>query len=306
MLEQFRGKAANGRVDRFAKSETDFRKQLKWLIHNPPEGSAPMKITPEMAGVMLERNEEDEEGRNRRLSKSRVTSIADDIRRSEWIQTGHPIVFGANGKLLDGQHRLYAIMDANRAVTADVRFGVDPQAFFKMDQGGKRTAGDIFSIAGVPNSTHIAAATKWVRCYQQFGEIMEGPTLHCSPKDLYRYYCRHKDLQESLTAGKRFGQLASPSLMTALHYLCSEKNADMADVFFEQMATGIGLTSGREPIAKLRKKLIEMKTSGVKVRAPRLAAYTIMAWNATRRRKKLTSFRWRTEQSPNEAFPEIL
>lgn len=99
------------------------------------------KITPTLAKTMLERNTE-----NRPVRRGHVKSIADAITRGEWKVTHQGIAFAKDGRLLDGQHRLAAIAEANIAVMMMVSWDVDEEAFFALDQGLKRAASDILDI----------------------------------------------------------------------------------------------------------------------------------------------------------------
>lgn len=99
------------------------------------------RITPEMAKTMLERNTE-----NRHVRRSHIKSIADAITRGEWKVTHQGIAFAKDGRLLDGQHRLSAIIDADQPVMMMVSWDVEEEAFFALDQGLKRAPSDILGV----------------------------------------------------------------------------------------------------------------------------------------------------------------
>ena len=70
-----------------------------------------LTITPSMAEEMLSKNKS-----NRKLRNTVVNSYASQMASGKWHLTGQGITFGKNGQLLDGQHRLSAIVLANTAV----------------------------------------------------------------------------------------------------------------------------------------------------------------------------------------------
>jgi hypothetical protein len=76
-----------------------------------------MTITPDMAATWLETSEG-----NRRIRQDHVNTLADHIRHGRWRLTHDPIAFDHNGKLVDGQHRLWAIVLAGKAVRAMVSY----------------------------------------------------------------------------------------------------------------------------------------------------------------------------------------
>lgn len=70
-------------------------------------------ITPELAKEYLTHNIET----NRRINKKRVSSYAKNIIAGAWQLNGEPICFNQNGQLVNGQHRLSAIIQANRSIS---------------------------------------------------------------------------------------------------------------------------------------------------------------------------------------------
>ena len=72
-------------------------------------------ITPELARGMLIDNEG-----NRRKRELWVNYLANCIRNNEWKPTHQGIAFSENGKLLDGQHRLHAIIKADIPVVVSL------------------------------------------------------------------------------------------------------------------------------------------------------------------------------------------
>jgi hypothetical protein len=68
-------------------------------------------ITPEMAAKMLEK-----QNGNRAVRTSVVKSYANDMACGAWKTTHQGIAFNANGELIDGQHRVAAIIMANKPI----------------------------------------------------------------------------------------------------------------------------------------------------------------------------------------------
>jgi hypothetical protein len=62
-------------------------------------------ITPKQAQVILAHND-----RNRSLASSRVTVYSGAMLAGEWRMNGETIKFNGDGTLLDGQHRLAAVV----------------------------------------------------------------------------------------------------------------------------------------------------------------------------------------------------
>ena len=94
-------------------------------------------ITPELAVSYLENNTD-----NRAVTQNTVTALAELIRKGEWRITHQGIAVSPTGRLLDGQHRLWAIIEAGIPVHILVARNVPDEAFAYMDIGKKRSLAD--------------------------------------------------------------------------------------------------------------------------------------------------------------------
>lgn len=295
---------------------SDCRKKLRWLIGNPPQNLAlPMVITPSMAQVMMERNKDDE-WQNRPSSESGLRRYARSMLKG-WKYTGETIIFSKSGRLLNGQHRLLACIQASVAFPCLVAFAVEDDAFKFMDSGLARTAGHIFAIEGILNYNFAAAVARIVYSYQSTTSWNGKTERYLESDELLEFYYRHTGIQDSHKYGR---MLNSPdkankakSLMPqrwggALHYICSRKSKSDADNFFAKIATGVGITSNRDVTYKIRNKLLANagENPGNKEADVYIAAYTVKAWNAWRRGEKREYLRWRGNQAPNEPFPRAV
>lgn len=99
-----------------------------------------MTVTPELAAHYLQNNKS-----NRKLHPSHVARLADDIRSGRWQLTHQGIAINRHGELLDGQHRLRAIVATGVAVPMMVATGVISESAMGLmvDVGAVRTATDI-------------------------------------------------------------------------------------------------------------------------------------------------------------------
>ena len=104
------------------------------------------EITPEIATEMLAKNK-----RNyRKLSKTKVEVLARELRANEWLSTTQGVGFDTDDKLIDGQHRLSAIVATNITVPSMlVCYGLTPKAKYKIDVGNKRTFADLTGLPTV-------------------------------------------------------------------------------------------------------------------------------------------------------------
>ncbi len=104
-----------------------------------------MLVTPKMAREWLNKNTS-----NRPLRPNVVSGLMSAFQRGEWKVTHQGIAFGVSGRLLDGQHRLSFIAELpeKSVVPINVTTGQDDDTFDAIDQGVKRTMGDLYEISG--------------------------------------------------------------------------------------------------------------------------------------------------------------
>lgn len=277
------------------------RKKLRWLI-NDAKCAVKLMITPAMAAVMMERNASDE-WKNRPTSKRTFVRYVRAM-KAGWKYTGETIIFSKSGNLLNGQHRLFAAMAANVGFPCLVVFGVDDDAFKFIDVGCPRTAGHIFAIEGILNFNNAAAVARLLYGYLNI-KGWDGTAPVMENDDLLSFYYEHKDIQESIVWGRRIQRsgLMPGRWAGFCHYICASHNRSEADEFFDGIAEGANLVRA-SALFNLRKRLEkESQATQASVGEVHLAAYTIKAWNASRRNVLMEKFFWRPEKNPNEPFP---
>lgn len=98
-------------------------------------------IDPEKATTWLEDNTS-----NRPIVQSHVDYLASMMKGNEWLVTHQGIAFSDKGRLLDGQHRLWAVVESGCTVQMMVSRGLDEQSFKYLDIGKKRSTGDSLGI----------------------------------------------------------------------------------------------------------------------------------------------------------------
>jgi len=112
-------------------------------------------ITPALAKHFLEKNVSN----YRTKQETIVTKYSKDMENDLWETNGSPIVFSKEGILLDGQHRLNAIVKSGKSVVMYVIFDADPSSIF--DAQHKRSIVQILRAMGysvAPTTPAVARA----------------------------------------------------------------------------------------------------------------------------------------------------
>lgn len=100
-------------------------------------------VTPEMASRWLEGNTH-----NRNKREQLVHSYARDLEAGAWGFNGETVKFAADGTLLDGQHRLMAIVRAKKPALLLVVSGLPRSAQKTIDTGAARKFADQLGMDG--------------------------------------------------------------------------------------------------------------------------------------------------------------
>lgn len=83
---------------------------------------------------------------NRHLNADYVLSLAVAMETGKWDAEASEIVFDETGALVDGHHRLHAIIAYDKSVTMLVKRGVSKSARAVIDTGRTRTINDLFTM----------------------------------------------------------------------------------------------------------------------------------------------------------------
>lgn len=187
-----------------------------------------VEIDPDMARLYL-----DERAQNRNVSRATITAYADDMRSGRWAINGSTIVVDQDGRLIDGQHRLEACVEAGVAFSTYL-VQVDSQAMHTIDTGRKRTVGDALTIAGHSYGKDAASALRLLVALARNdlgAKVTSGRALEI--------VANHPHLLSSAEAAKHPAAAAhiAPSAATAFYYLASQEDAPRAAAALRVMAS---------------------------------------------------------------------
>jgi hypothetical protein len=271
-----------------------------------------MTITPAMAEEWLKYSlDHSDVVRNRPVSDSVVESYVKEIQRGVWVLNGETIKLTEDGIVLDGQHRLWAIVYADKPITTWVVKGVDAKAFATIDRGRTRTVGNILSISGENDTNVLAAALNHLFRYRNRSIERSVTRNSQTAQEALDLLEKEQDLKDSLSPVRSwFARTGVMSLSSAVfcHYVFSQKAPRVADEFMEKLGTGIDLGRG-DPVRILREKLLLRKTSPRhRLTAKEILALTFKAWKLRLAGKAIvrsSQLVWRSKSSPTKAAEEF-
>jgi hypothetical protein len=254
-------------------------------------------ITPEIAASLLEKNHN-----NRTLNDACVERYCNLIRSNDFFYGGGTIKIDITGRLIDGQHRLAAIVASGIAQRLCVQRGLHPDTQAVIDTGRKRSAADWLHILGFKDQNALAAAVRLVATYYRDPNW----TAKKRPDDMENgqiaaFLAIHPDVEGSV-GRKRINITPSAHAMT--HYVLGRIDSKARDEFFDGLESGAGLDE-KSPILSLRNWAFNTHNlrNNTRTPVPVQIAYIFKSWNYWRTGRSVRSIHWRTEGSNPESFP---
>ena len=258
-------------------------------------------ITPVVATEMLKKNLN-----NRKVSEKHVNFLAQEMRNGNWLFDGQPLRFDENNVLIDGQHRLNAIIRSKTSQNILIITGLKKESFKVMDTGKNRNAADVLSINGEIYYAQISSCARFI-IKLKGGNSAGGSRLSTtSNTSIVEWLENNRIIVDHIRTSdklkKEFSGVLSQTYIASFLFLFAEKDAIKSQDFMRKLCTGLDLTE-KDPILTLRKTLIKDKTSKASLPAKDKQALIIKGWNAYRLAKQPRFLRW---DKNTDAFPNII
>ena len=265
-------------------------------------------VTVETIGPITAQEYLNQMPKNRRLSQAGVDRWAKAMKEDDWIpEANGPIRFDTDGNLIDGQHRLRALIATGLALSFIVVRNVPPAGLYVMDLNRTRTLADALYINGETDSGGLASTINFYSEYLRSGMVQKiswggkGLTI---PEAL-ALLNEAPGLRGSLKTGhsmRRFFQ-GGPGRWAIVHYILSSVDAEDAAAFLSQLSTGIDLHQAH-PILHLRRRLLEDAGAIRKLPIRDYTALIFKAWNMWRTGKTTPrALYWRAGGRNPESYP---
>lgn len=256
-------------------------------------------ISPDMAKKWLNNTPE----QFRKLNTERAKRIAEHITSGRWEENGETIKISREGRILDGQHRLYACTVANQPIRSLVVYEVTDTVF--VDTGKARSASELLQHNGYANATTLAATAKWQWLYEN-GKITDsGERAVASPDEILRIVKKHPTLLNAIATARQCDTICNTTPVAFAYYQFSQRDPDLADLFISCLSTGLNLKNN-DAVYILRQQFIKDTKSTKKMQTIHRLALIVKAWNAWRQNRTVSNLVWRRIGPTAEDFPEIL
>lgn len=240
-----------------------------------------VKLTPGLASEWLKANRN-----NRPLSRAHVGTLAKQMQEGHWLFNAQPIVISNGETVLDGQHRLHAVIESGVTIEALVVYGVAEEAFTTIDTGKTRNGRDVLCMMYPDTGQSIAQS---VSAAARFSILFLGKTFARKEKisnpEILEFVAKNPALwrmAEDIHGWKTGTTPLGEGHATALYWLFSQKNREVATEFMKQLITGEDLRR-QDAVWIARDKLIGDKSRQVRWGFIPKTKLVIKAWNAHRK-----------------------
>lgn len=265
------------------------------------------EISPETARQYLETA-----GQNRRLSMANVRRYAEAMKAGFWQLNGETVKFSPSGNLIDGQHRLRAVVEAGVPVRLAVIRGINGTAFETFDLGKGRTLSDVLSIYGYDNPAGLAAVIRSIYLYKRFCD----PTCQLRPAqsipvaefmDYFKASPNHELMVTGTAKGMDYrvrGSFFGPRIAAFLWILTTLAKPETAADFWTDFGSA-DLSEGH-PIQVFRRRIKNDMMLNGKISAKSSYAIAIKCWNAYVTGIVPEIYKFIEFGRTAEAFPEVV
>lgn len=257
-------------------------------------------ITPEMAVNLLEHNT-----LNRPLNDQHVQRIARQIVDDKWRFNGDTIKIADTNDVLDGQHRLWAVIEAKKPIETIIVRGIARDAFATIDTLRKpRSFADIVALNGSPrHRNYIASALTWlIRWQNGVIETYKAPQNRVENSDIEKAFAENPGIIRAVEEAHKARGVGSTAILAFLYYIILNRNEQLAERMIDTLAdpAGIGVN---DPFFRFRGYL----TADHKRAKDALMtiALGIKAANAAREGRKIQTLSWKSQGKSPEEFPRL-
>lgn len=202
-------------------------------------------ISPAMATLLLSN-----QAPNRTLSSAVVASYADAMRRGLWRLTNQGIALDTTGRLIDGQHRLAAVIESGCTVQMMMARGVPAEYRDLIDAGRAQRASDRLTASGIKNANNKVSIVHM---------MLTSMRLRRSRMDTADHREVIEAIDSDLDLVVQNGKSGIGTAVRAALFIAWTQGS-RGEEFVRQMMTGEGLSNGMAAYV-LRERLFRTKTT---------------------------------------------
>jgi hypothetical protein len=223
---------------------------------------------------------------NRKILKRNLDGLTREMKEDRFQpMNGDTIRFNVKGELIDGQHRLKAIVASGKTYIFLVVRGVSEAAFETIDEGAIRSLKDYIGMLPGPESHYyneVASAVRWCMLWYKMGTFRKKPVFTTTEKLQW--------LKDNPKIRMLVGYYKSPkaslrmstSMQATCHFILEAVNPDLADTYMTSVIEGLDMQRG-DPRYTVREWIIRYKEYGSLYYTAHAGHVILRGWNFWRR-----------------------
>lgn len=220
-------------------------------------------ITPSMAKEYLEKNV-----KNRPINLKTVNKYAEDMASGNWELTHQGIAFNENGELIDGQHRLQAVIKSEASVEMMVARGISNQTV-NIDRPKARSLYDNMHMGFLDIDSKMINPNILSMCKVVIHPLNKGNISDMKLIEFIEKYASDiKELQKTILPTNRIRYLTVAAVEASI-FMAYKNGVDIKQLerFYQVLKTGMSVTEKEKPIIALRNVLLRNEIPGFRKNA---------------------------------------
>jgi hypothetical protein len=254
-------------------------------VHTGSPQATVVNVDPDVARRWLEANTH-----NRNTRQFVVNQYARDMAAGQWRFTGEAIKFAHDGTLLDGQHRLLAVVKSGATVSMLVINNLPLEAQDVMDSGIKRQALDGLKLAGYKNTSILQAAARIALALDANRMSREATKINSfSNVEIHQFVGDNNPaFAEAAQMAAHYKERidAPPSVLAYCWWSCSALSAEATAAFFESIANAATYGAG-DPRSALIRRIQTARRNNERLSQMAYLSLFLRTWNAWRKGQEI-------------------
>lgn len=257
-------------------------------------------VTPALAKRLIELDFKN----NRNLKVRLRDRLAKDMANDNWFdETGQTLKIAQDGFMIDGKHRMHAVVASGKTIVFDLCFGIDPNKVVVVDTGGARTTADSVRIAGGHDLYRTDSIIRWVFAWDRGSPMGANGGRGPTNIETLREYQRDPGGYDTAAARghdcnrRKLGPASVPGIG---YYLIARENKEGADDFYDMLVSGAYGVA--DPTSMSVYHLREALRQRNRLTRQEMLALIIVAWN--RRFEVIQKFQLPRGGISNAHFPK--
>ena len=195
----------------------------------------------------------------------------------QWMFNAQPICFSRSGRLLNGQHRLSAVLEAGQPIEVLVMRGLPELAFQTYDKQAKKAPAidEMFDDFGDKALISASAVLLWRRELRPANEPDARPTA----SEIRGVITAHPQLLRMRGFARKLMRYGRSSALVYAAYRVLRDDSTLGQVFLNRLETAANLPAGHV-ILRLRDRLIDLRKADQNTQIDEILA----AWERFRKR----------------------